>query len=227
MKHTVLVPGNSLSLEGGFLGLSTIALIETDAGAPILFDCGHHVTLGPMLSALKSHRLAPEDIGTLVLSHLHFDHATNIDHFPNAEIVVTAEELAYSDAPHPEDNWVASAITHRLANRNVRVLGGPEEIVPGLRTVPTPGHTPGHIALAYTRADGARVTLAADAMKTLREAISGVPDLDFDPQSRGGESLRKILDESDIIVPGHHPELHRTPEGFGWEDLSSITLVVR
>jgi glyoxylase-like metal-dependent hydrolase (beta-lactamase superfamily II) len=163
----------------------------------------------------------------LVLSHLHFDHATNIDHFPNARIVVAAAELAYAAAPHPDDMWGASAILHRLKKQEVDVIEQDAEIAPGLTAFATPGHTPGHIALRYRRGDGARVTLAADALKTLREATCGLPDMEFDSDARGADSLRRILAESDVIGPGHHPELRREGAGFTWDQPSSLTLVTR
>jgi N-acyl homoserine lactone hydrolase len=227
MQHALLVPGQSLGLDGGFLGLSAIVLVRHDGGSPILFDCGHHVTLGPLLAALKAHAIDPGEIGTLVLSHLHFDHATNLDHFPNAQVVVSGDELSYAAAPHADDHWGASAILERLRRRDVRVVDGGEDIVPGLSVLRTPGHTPGHVALRYWRADGARVTLAADALKTLREATSGLPDMEFDPDRRGADSLRRILADSDVIVPGHHPELRRTESGFTWDAPSRLTLVTR
>ena len=35
----------------------------------------------------------PEDVDTLLLTHLHFDHAGNFDAFPNARIVVQRREF--------------------------------------------------------------------------------------------------------------------------------------
>lgn len=227
MRHDLLFPGISLAFEGGFFGLSTVALLRVDGHPPILFDCGHHVTRGPLLAALAAHSLSPDEIGTLVLSHLHFDHAENIELFGAAEIVLSCVEWDYAAHPHCDDPHVASAIRARMTGRQVRLIEGETEIAPGLRLFPTPGHTPGHMALAYVANDGARVTLAADAVKTAREAMSGVPDMEFDPERRGGDTIRRVLDESDIIVPGHHPELRRTASGWTWDSPASLTLVVR
>lgn len=41
---------------------------------------------------LRRHGIAPDEIDTLVLTHLHFDHAGNIDAFPNAQIYVQRYE---------------------------------------------------------------------------------------------------------------------------------------
>jgi glyoxylase-like metal-dependent hydrolase (beta-lactamase superfamily II) len=227
MDHTLLVPGNSLSFEGGFFGLSAVVLIRAEGAAPILFDCGHHVTKGLLLDALSAQRLAPQDIGTLVLSHLHFDHATNIDLFPEARIIVSQAELDYAQRPDPRDLYVATDIVSRLARRDVTAVSDDGDVLAGLRHIATPGHTPGHIALRYSAPDGARVTLAADAVKTAREAMSGTPDLEFDALRRGGETIRALVAESDIIVPGHHPELRRTAAGWTWSEPSRLTLVIR
>lgn len=48
---------------------------------------------------LKKVNLTPNDIDIVILSHLHFDHAGNIDRFPKAQFYIQKEEL---------DGWVSS-----------------------------------------------------------------------------------------------------------------------
>lgn len=227
MHHDILVPGHSLSFDGGFFGLSSIVLIEGDGFGPILFDCGHHVTRNLLLEALAERNMRTDDVETLVLSHLHFDHANNIDLFPRARIVISAAEWDYASKPAREDIFVATAVRNGLARARVTLVEGDGEIVPGLRHLSAPGHTPGHIALAYTAGDGAHITLAADAVKTAREAMSGIADIEFDSRGRASETIRMLVSGSDIIVPGHHPEIHRSMSGWTWQTPSRLTLVTR
>jgi glyoxylase-like metal-dependent hydrolase (beta-lactamase superfamily II) len=98
--YDILVAGNSLALADGFLGLSSVVLLHTQAG-PVLFDTGHHTTKRRLLNGLARHGLRPTDIAAVVLSHLHFDHANNLEMFPRARVYVSKAECAYARDPHP------------------------------------------------------------------------------------------------------------------------------
>ena len=45
-----------------------------------------------ILDALKEHGTDPDSIGTVILSHLHFDHAAGITFVPNAKVIVQKQE---------------------------------------------------------------------------------------------------------------------------------------
>jgi glyoxylase-like metal-dependent hydrolase (beta-lactamase superfamily II) len=106
--------------------------------------------------AIIAAGVRPEDISLVINTHLHFDHAggnTSIDGdgrvmsaFPNARFVVQAGEAHY--AMHTNERTAASYFPRNW--EPLRELGrldlveGATEIVKGLRTLPTPGHTPHH-----------------------------------------------------------------------------------
>ena len=48
---------------------------------------------------LAQHNLKPEDIDIIINTHLHFDHCGNNTLFPNAKIIVQADELRYAHTP--------------------------------------------------------------------------------------------------------------------------------
>lgn len=226
VSYDVLVEGNSLALADGFLGLSSVVLLHTQAG-PLLFDTGHHTTKRRLLDGLAAHGLAPGDVGTVVLSHLHFDHANNLEIFANARVYVSADELAYARAPHPEDLYVPGHLPDQLAAMGAHTLRTEGEIVPGVRWIAAPGHTPGLIALVLEETPQGRVVLASDAIKTAKEAIERRCDLAFDTPERGSASIRRILELApDRIVPGHFPEMVRTQEGWTWTP-ASVPLLIR
>lgn len=50
---------------------------------------------------LKRFNLTPETVDTVILTHLHADHALNIRKFSNAIIYIQEEELAFARHPHP------------------------------------------------------------------------------------------------------------------------------
>jgi N-acyl homoserine lactone hydrolase len=90
----------------------------------------------------------PEDVGIVVLTHLHFDHAGNFDAFPNARIFVQRleyerwkETLAgVADRTVGKQSWVLSSMDveafarfdHAVAAGRVSLLDGDAEIAPGI-----------------------------------------------------------------------------------------------
>ncbi|MEJ8474667.1 MBL fold metallo-hydrolase [Roseibium algae] len=225
-SYDVLVPGSSLAFEGGFFGISSIVLIEA-AGKRALFDCGHGTTRRLLLEALARKDLKPSDIDLLIFSHAHFDHVLNMDVFPNAPILMSQDERDYIEAPFEDDPATPRYMPALLAQRDVQLVNGQAEILPGVTLFPTPGHAPGHVSLELTT-NGSPVVLAADALKTAREALSGIPDMEIDPQKRGKASIQQVLRRGRTIVPGHFPTLYKDEAGaISWTDVQELPLLIR
>ncbi|NOK85885.1 MAG: MBL fold metallo-hydrolase [Chloroflexi bacterium AL-W] len=138
-------------------------LIDTGLGdklsAKALSNWGLTRPQGSLLDGLARLNLHPEDIDIVINTHLHADHCsgnTQIDEsgqvvptFPNAEYV--AQRREFTDAINPNErtagtyddiNW--NALVER---GQLHLLDGDKEIVPGVRGVITPGHTPGHMSV--------------------------------------------------------------------------------
>jgi N-acyl homoserine lactone hydrolase len=103
----------------------------------------------------------PRDVVCVVNTHLHFDHCGGNVLFPGVPIHVQARELA--DARSEEDytvrDWVdPPGITYVQHD-------GEAEILPGIRLIPTPGHTAGHQSVLV---DGAEV-IGGDVAYSFRE----------------------------------------------------------
>ena len=98
----------------------------------------------------------PEDVGLVISTHLHFDHAggnTFRDEsgqvratFPKARHVVQRGEYDY--ATHTNERTAASYFPHNFVPLNeagvLDFVEGEREIVRGIRVMPTPGHVPFH-----------------------------------------------------------------------------------
>lgn len=90
----------------------------------------------------------PEDVDTLVLTHLHFDHAGNFDAFPNARIYVQRREYerwqeviaAIPDLSVGKEHWALSSMDVEVLQRfgaavaagRVTLLDGDSKIAPGV-----------------------------------------------------------------------------------------------
>jgi glyoxylase-like metal-dependent hydrolase (beta-lactamase superfamily II) len=111
---------------------------------------------------------AKEDLTAVThvaLTHLHADHAGGIEaaelqpRFPNAAYHLHPADLRYFEDAH-DDAYVAIRPAERLESLGVlRTEGTNHDIVPGIRLIHSPGHTPGHRAvLVQDRDDGLLLT---------------------------------------------------------------------
>lgn len=199
--YEVLIHGFPGRTPRGFLGWSTTVLLHT-SGGPVLFDTGAAGDRPGLLAALAHRGIAPSDIGTIVLSHLHFDHIANAECFPNAELVLHQAELSYFYDERGRDPALpVFQIEGMLARSKLQLIHGELELFPGVQLLRTPGHTAGHIGLAC-RHDGATHVLAQDAIKHRIDARNGTTAAAHDHEAAAA-SIARIMAIADVIVPGH------------------------
>jgi len=171
-----------------------------------------------LAAQLAKHGLRPEDIGLLVHTHVHMDHAGQDHLLPNARILVQRRELQNAAAPdmYPApfyDRLDVARLVHDHWPR-VEVLDGETEITPGVRCVPMPGHTPGHQAIYVATASGTAI-VAGDAAMTVRFNVrQGIAPGFFDDMAQTMEGLRRLARDGKHILPTHDDEVFRLyPEG--------------
>jgi len=126
---------------------------------------------------LRALGVAPADIGLVIDTHLHFDHAGGntrrdrdgkiVPTFPNARHVVQRGEYAY--ATHTNERTAGSYFAHNFVPIHEAglfdLVEGEREIVAGIRVVPTPGHTPHHQSVLLD-GGGERACYFADLVPT-------------------------------------------------------------
>lgn len=225
IDYKIVVKGSNFKFVEGTIGFANLVLLQSSDG-PILFDTGHYGNRRVLLKALKTAGLTPDDIGAVVLSHLHYDHSINVDLFPKAQIYLSQKEWDYAGNPHPEDTSIPWKIRELLGEFQVTLIDDDREISKGIHFFQAPGHTPGSAALALETKRGT-VVLAGDAIKYPKEILLKRPDLAFDAPDVGPKSIAKILEMADVIVPGHFGEVCRCAENFVWEEDSVLSLVSR
>lgn len=119
---------------------------------------------GNLLRLLPETGLDAADIDTVIITHGHGDHinactdGNGNPSFPNAQYV-----MSQADWEHWTSEPGEAAVTHLLsiADRFDRIATD-ADILPGIRAIPAPGHTPGQIALLI-ESDGQRLLHVADA----------------------------------------------------------------
>lgn len=166
-------------LESGPPGLrvpvALNCLVLDIAGERLLIDTGlgrqgtDDSPTGHLPDGLRAAGLPPESITLVLLTHTHPDHVGGLFDgdgnlaFPNARIALAAREWA-TIAP-PEGMPFLPGRHHRLAALRDRVQIVPDEgeVLPGVRTMPAPGHTPGQVVVVIHKAES-RLLHAADVI---------------------------------------------------------------
>jgi glyoxylase-like metal-dependent hydrolase (beta-lactamase superfamily II) len=98
--------------------------------------------------------LKPEDIDIIILTHLHWDHIMNADKCVNAEIIVQEIEWKFALNSPPIQQFAYAPRQYYENMRNIRLVNGDVEIVPGVRVVFSPGHTPGGQSVVVNTSQG-------------------------------------------------------------------------
>lgn len=201
MRYDILLNGFPGRTERGFLGWSTAVLIVGEGG-PILLDTGGGGDRKLLLHRLRERGIAPEDVRTVVLSHLHFDHIANAECFPCAEFLVHEDELNYVERHGTQDPAVPMFLIQGLMGcGRLKPQSGEPALQEGVSLIQTPGHTGGHCSLVLDTPGGV-IVLAQDAIKHRGEYLAGRPTEAFS-LDLAARSIERIIPIADIIVPGH------------------------
>jgi len=197
-----------------------VALIDTGAGLAVAEESGEPV--GRLPQALAAAGVAADDIALVVLSHAHPDHIGGLTAgngsgrrlaFPRARHVIGRAEYQYwTSGQLPGDfAWMGDLARQHLFPVEraglLELVEGEQEVAPGIRVIPAPGHTPGHLAVAL--ASGSQHAIfVADAV--LGEPNFAHPDwtspFDTD-RAQAARTRRQLLDAAardTAVVAGYH-----------------------
>ena len=147
----------------------------------ILFDCGAGQNFVPgaghLMEALSAAQIKPEQVKHVLFTHAHPDHLWgalddfNAPAFPNAQFHLSQSEYDFWHskdiwAQLPEDRQSFAAGAQRILKELTPVLKlfkPGAEIVSGILSTPTPGHTPGHVSYEV-KVGSEIVTVIGDAL---------------------------------------------------------------
>lgn len=202
-----------------------------------LVDCGfnHQAALDRKrqfltcpIMALGHLGIQASDVKDLILTHLHYDHAGNIDLLPNATLHLQEQELQYSTGKDMLHDLLRHAysvddvvhVVRRLYASRVKIYRGDNQLVPGVELVLVGGHTKGLQAVRVHTERGWLV-LASDASHFYDNIFEQSPFpivFHVGDMLDGYEKLLNLADSYDHLVPGHDPAVfERYPK---WGDPS-------
>jgi glyoxylase-like metal-dependent hydrolase (beta-lactamase superfamily II) len=159
--------------ERGRVLMSTGALLIERDGRRVLIDAGYGeaarpgINCGALPESLALAGCRPEDVDVFALTHLHGDHVgwvvteSGQPFFPRAEYVLS--DLEWSGRQQVLDRGAPAAAVAGLAGSPHTLVPDGAEVVPGVRALVTPGHTPGHTSYLITSAAGRRLIAFGDA----------------------------------------------------------------
>ncbi|WP_296950558.1 N-acyl homoserine lactonase family protein [uncultured Massilia sp.] len=160
--------------------------------------------------------LRPADIGYVAVSHAHFDHSGQVDAFPNATLIIQRAELdAMADTRTAAERYIdASLYRTHIAGKTltrVKVVDGDVDLFGDgtLKTIATPGHTPGSMALLVRLARSGNYVLSGDQWHfTENHHRHQVPtwNYDHDQTIRSGRKLDDVIARTHAtLVIQHEP----------------------
>ena len=202
-----------------------------DSGMPDAADVSKRLNIdakggghAALREALAKAGTTPEAIDYVVLTHLHFDHAWNLDLFPKACVIVQRDEMFHAIDPVATQRIyyfkeTMIGLLQRKRPSQVRLVDGDVTLVDGVRLMKAPGHTPGMQVAVITTAKG-RVGLVSDLGDHYRYWHPADPRATDKPmrfmagsflagqiRSEGErtyvDSMSRVRAVSDIVVPAH------------------------
>jgi glyoxylase-like metal-dependent hydrolase (beta-lactamase superfamily II) len=157
-------------------------------------------------AALAAFGVKPEDINSVILTHLHWDHASNNDLFPGAVFFV--QKLEYEQISDPLVTEIPGFILPLVRKTKYELLDGDMELFEGISVALTPGHSKGHQCVLVDARSGRHI-IGGDLVPLLE-------NWDRDPKIPGGvyydldlisASMEKVSRIGGTMLPGHDFEV--------------------
>jgi glyoxylase-like metal-dependent hydrolase (beta-lactamase superfamily II) len=209
-------------------------LLLLDAGmGPIAAEVG--APAGRLLDSLRSRGIGPEDIDVVVISHAHVDHVGGLlkngsTRFPNARHLISRDEWHFWMSDECErrlsgeigESMIGAARGHLPRIREADVLElieGETDIGSGVKILPAPGHTPGHMVVALSAEQDSLLYLADTFV---HEVNLGHPDwisaIDIDADLTVAtriELFDRAVRDGSIVTAFHVPTIGRLEKRQG------------
>jgi glyoxylase-like metal-dependent hydrolase (beta-lactamase superfamily II) len=201
LAKVYLKPGFETSVNAYLINTGT-KLVLIDAGAGNLFG----PTLGKLVANLKASGYQPEQVDEIYITHMHADHVGNLVAngklvFPNATVRAGKADADFwlskenlEKAPDAMKDFFKGAqasLNPYVTAGKFKAIEAEGELVPGIRAIPAPGHTPGHMFYEVS-SKGQKLVAWGDVMHV---AAVQFPDpsvtIQFDSDSKAALAARK------------------------------------
>jgi len=190
-----------------------------------------------LLPELRRLEVEPEMVDYVINSHLHFDHIggntfRDLDGeikptFPNARYVM--QKVEYEDAitpsPRSQANYNADDIVPLQASGQVNLIDGDVEIVPGIRSRVTGGHTRSH-QIIEIESEGQKALFLADLIPTSSHVkapyVMGYDLFPADTAAYKEQLMKEAAQGNYLLIFEHSP---RQKVGRVYMDGDTVTFI--
>ncbi|MEM8730831.1 MAG: N-acyl homoserine lactonase family protein [Pseudomonadota bacterium] len=206
-------------------------LVDTGYDADEAAKRGRPILRDPVV-ALAALGIDAAEFETVIITHLHYDHAGGLDRFPNATFHLQEEEMIFATGPCMCDTEMQAPFTadhvcqmvHKVFAGRVAFCRGAAQVAPGVTIHHVGGHSHGLQAVRVETASGP-ICLASDAAHYYENYMEKklfpiMPDQDG--MMLGFDQIVDLAGSEDRVVPGHDPLVtERYPifgtSGFIWK----------
>jgi glyoxylase-like metal-dependent hydrolase (beta-lactamase superfamily II) len=239
MNPLTFIPGHGddlmaeygdLADERGLMRMAVTTYLVRSAGKNMLVDTGlgnrrrPGFPLGHLDESLAQAGIDPSDIDIVINTHLHIDHVgwntvdaedgTKRIFFPKASFLFQQAEWNYWMTPErmeqPSNAHLVECVAPLIEqDGRVQMVDTEYAVDEHITFIPTPGHTPGHVAIGIMSNDE-RAVIAGDSSHHPFQLMhpDWSPSFDADPQqaAKTRDSLfDRVIDEERLWVAGHWP----------------------
>jgi glyoxylase-like metal-dependent hydrolase (beta-lactamase superfamily II) len=160
--------------------------------------------------------LKPEDIGDVIITHMHWDHADGLDLFPKARVWIQNDEYVYytgeawqSGGSHggiePED--VLALVRLNTEGRVRLVRGDDQEAIEGIRFYTGGRHTYASQYVSVNTKAGTAIVASDNCYlyENLDKRVPIAQTLDAASNLKAQDRMKQLASSPRLIVPGHDP----------------------
>jgi glyoxylase-like metal-dependent hydrolase (beta-lactamase superfamily II) len=224
-------------------------LLEHPTAGPVLIDTGFHSSVavdpnvgigrfGGLLfkelrmeaddavpAQLRAREIDPAAVRTVLMTHLHSDHASGISEFPGATFLLSAAEWKAASNARETDGYIRRQFDHAFDYRTLDFDSAETDSFASfgrafdvfgdgsVRMVFTPGHTHGHCSVVV-RVSDREVLVAGDAAYTMRTIHDSALPSKMSDEHRFRRSLKEIqlyMEQTPdaVVIPGHDMQAWR------------------
>lgn len=195
-----------------------VLLVDTGFGPEAAARRGRPLDFDPV-EGLARIGIPPESVTDVLLTHLHYDHAGNIDRFPNARFHIQDGEVAFATGRcmceahlrFPFDVEDVVALVRRIYADRVTFHDREAAPFPGITLHALPGHSAAVQGVRVRTARGP-VFLASDISHYFANLLTMKPFSIILSVPETLTSYRKALDLAggvEHLIPGHDPKIRR------------------
>jgi glyoxylase-like metal-dependent hydrolase (beta-lactamase superfamily II) len=170
---------------------------------------------------LASLGVTPNDVDTVLCTHLHFDHVGWNTHLVDGKWVPTFPKARYLFSRKEYDHWqmlretggyhginhLSDAVDPVIEAGLVDFIAHDYAISEEIRLLPTPGHTPGHVSV-HIKSEGSEAVITGDMMHHPIQVAMPEHPATFDMDKPAGAKTRvdfvKRFQEQPVLVIGSH-----------------------